>query len=295
MKYYVKLVAETTISILRIIKSLCKFGCDKTGYDFLKDKIKRNDTCLVLGNGPSLLENINDLCKYGETDKIAVNYFANTDYYNQIKPQYYILLDPEFFLPEDIVSERIINNRNIVFENIVKKTTWDMTLFVPIQGKKIGVFKKYLQYNTNIKIVYFNCSSVISCKSVRHWMYKKNFGMPHAQNILVAALYVLLNIGYKSIYLLGAEHSWLQDIAVNDSNIVCLKDKHFYSEEDIKYQPFYKNQEEKQTFNMYEVLVAFALMFKGYYEIKEYADYLGANIYNATVNSYIDAFERIEL
>ncbi|MEG8947848.1 hypothetical protein [Rosettibacter firmus] len=33
--------------------------------------------------------------------------------------------------------------------------------------------------------------------------------------------------------------------------------------------------------------------FKGYFILKDYADFLGAKIYNASSKSYIDAFERI--
>ena len=51
--------------------------------------------------------------------------------------------------------------------------------------------------------------------------------MPFSQNVLVAAIYISLNLGYKNIYLLGADHSWAHDVSVNDDNQLCLNDRHF--------------------------------------------------------------------
>ena len=49
------------------------------------------------------------------------------------------------------------------------------------------------------------------------------------------------------------------------------------------------------VFKMHEFLDALSITFRGYFILKDYADYLGAKIYNCSKKSYIDAFERCNL
>ncbi len=45
---------------------------------------------------------------------------------------------------------------------------------------------------------------------------------------------------------------------------------------------------------MHEILIDFALMYKGYHEISNYAGYKKVNIINCTNGSSIDSFNRYE-
>ena len=79
---------------------------------------------------------------------------------------------------------------------------------------------------------------------------------------------------------------------VNNDNVVCLKNQHFYNME-TEYTPFYISDPNGPVFKMHEALNAFSKMFYGYICLQEYADYIGdVKIINRTKGSFIDAFNR---
>ncbi len=117
--------------------------------------------------------------------------------------------------------------------------------------------------------------------------------MPQSQNVLVASLFAGINIGFKTIHIVGADHTWHENLHVNEYNQLCIKDEHFYDNGTaISYRPFYTNAKRTSTFTMYEIFTTLAKAFLGYTMIKKYADHRGTTIYNASEISFIDAFER---
>jgi hypothetical protein len=102
-----------------------------------------------------------------------------------------------------------------------------------------------------------------------------------------------ISIGFKTIYIFGADHSWLKDIEVDNDNNVLVNQKHFYDNDTSKPRPMHKKGIHNRK--LHEVLMKFMLAFAGYHEINDYSRRKGINIYNATTGSYIDAFKRISL
>lgn len=73
-----------------------RIQCGK--YYFPYNKGCGNRTASILANGPSLKLEIEDLEKDKcEDDILVVNYFANTEYFEKIRPKYYCLADPRFY------------------------------------------------------------------------------------------------------------------------------------------------------------------------------------------------------
>ena len=101
--------------------------------------------------------------------------------------------------------------------------------------------------------------------------YKRNLAMPQSQNVLVACLFIAINMRFKQIYLAGADHNWLESLFVNQDNQLCIKEFHFYTEKpnELKYQLFYKNHETKEMFSVKEILQTFSKVFEGYENIKK--------------------------
>lgn len=255
---------------------------------------KEDESCFILGNGPSLKESVRKYQHIIKNKKsMCVNDFALSDYYQILEPSFYLLLDPAYWATS--VSGRLDELRLRLIDTMIKKTSWEMVLFVPYEARKNMLYKQIEGTNERIKIVYFNRTPVSGFKCLRYWIYKKNIGMPHAQNVLVAGIFLALNMGFRNIYLCGADHSWLEDIVVNDSNIVCLHDRHFYDESEPRLIPFLKGHEEITTWKVYEIFQAYSKMFEGYRYVNDYARCLGAGIYNASEKSYIDEFERVSL
>jgi hypothetical protein len=116
--------------------------------------------------------------------------------------------------------------------------------------------------------------------------------MPFLYNVLGVCIFLGINMGYKDINLLGADHSWHKDLIIKSDNILYLKDSHFFDKVDVGEKPFYVNSYKKETFKMHEILLSLSLTFKGYHSLKAYSDHMKTNIFNLTMDSSIDAFER---
>lgn len=97
-------------------------------------------------------------------------------------------------------------------------------------------------------------------------------------------------MGYEKIHLIGADHSWLKDLWVDENNLVMLRQKHFYDETTAKANPMYKKGQD--TRKLHEVLQKFVISFEAYFTLEKFATKKGQKIINLTPGSFIDAFER---
>lgn len=116
--------------------------------------------------------------------------------------------------------------------------------------------------------------------------------MPRPHNVIIPSLMCGIWMGYKNIGLLGAEHSWLPTITVNDNNQVLLNHQHFY---DDGAKVNVMTYEGRRTRKLHEVLEKFYFSFRSYWIIQSFAEKQGVKITNFTPNSYIDAFPKQKL
>lgn len=241
-------------------------------------KISEAKRLTILANGPSLKDDIQNFESY-DGDFLAVNDFYRSPYFELIKPKYYVVTDPLFFVQYE---------GSIPFLKMVK---WPMQLFVPIRATKNT--KQLQRQFDNIEVIPYNNIIYNGFERFRYRIYDKGYAMPKTQNVLVASIFVAINMGYKEILLYGVDHSWTESIRVNEKNEVCLVDSHFYDEKEEILTPWYKGLGSESGVNkMHEILRALALMFESYHILNGYASYKGAKIINCTKKSYIDAFER---
>lgn len=279
----------TIFSILRIIK----FMQPKSKMPQI-DSGNRNRECVVIGTGPSLINTLAQNLEFFESmPKLCVNDIVLSNYFEDLQPEYYAFFDPAYF--DEQVSVKFKRDRECIIKSLIQKTKWSMILFLPRQAQRNIEFKEISLKNSNINVVFINNTLIDGFASFRHLIYKLNLGMPRVQNILVAGIFLMLNLGYKKIYTIGADHSWHEDLILDNDNRVYLKLGHCYDENEIDYVPFFMDAQEKHTFKMHEVFEALTATFKGYFYLKQYADYLQATIINASDKTYIDAFERLKL
>ena len=253
---------------------------------------KRDKDLVILGNGPSLVGSLKKHKDFlSDKDLMCVNHFPRTEFYEQLRPAYYMSIAPDLWL--DDIDKQFVEQSNILFDEMAKKTTWKIQFFFPYEARKYKRWQKKLLTNKNINIIYINQIPSEGWKFFRHWVFRHNLGMPRPHNVMIPSIFTGLNLGYKKIYLIGADHSWLPEITVNEDNIALINQKHFYDIEDSKHQTLDKRG--KGHRRLHEILHKFMLAFAGYFVLKEYAESLNAEIFNATPNSYIDAFDRIDL
>ncbi len=233
------------------------------------------DTLIIMGNGPSLRQTIdNSIDTLKNTPALAVNFAANTPEFRSIRPRYYVLADPHFFNSGNAGVDRLIASLNSV--------DWPMTLFVP-HGVAVPV------NNPMITVRRFNMVGIDGIKKLRHAAYSRRLAMPRPRNVLIPSIMIGIWLGYKNIYIVGADHSWTRTLDVNERNEVISVQPHFYADDDKEKR---RVNAEYLNYPLHQIIHSFYVAFRAYHDIEQYARTKGIAIYNATPESFIDAFAR---
>jgi hypothetical protein len=285
---YFKNLFHFFISIIRILTK-SKFSVN------IKKENGSNIDCVILGNGPSLNDSFNNgLKKFSNNKSIfCVNAFALAKEYEEFQPNYYIFADPGLW--NENSREIVKDLRDNIFEAIIKKTKWNITLFFPFEVKNTKIIYLLQSKNKFLNIKYYNKVTVNGFSWFRNVLYKYNLGMPRTQNVLIPTLILSLNLGFKKIYLFGADHSWHENLVLTENNLLCFRDIHFYDEkETINLIPINDNVSPNNV-TIHQEFYSLYLTFKIYFQIKEYAKTKNATIINASSKTFIDAFERMNI
>lgn len=256
-----------------------KYGRSSLPYENTLEK----NPVYILGNGPSLKDDLNGIVnklKSLNAKAFAVNNFAISDSFLEVRPEFYCIADRVYFWENyDEQASSIYN----IFNN---KVTWDMKLYVPI-GKD-GFVKERIS-NKKIDVIPVSITLFKGFESLKYDFYKRGIAVPSFVNITIMALYLALNMGCKKIFLYGVDHTFLREIAVDDDNVLCSFDKHFYGDRLRKIQP----REDGTYMRMADFVFDKYLTFIEHDNIRGYADYLGAEIINCTKCSCIDSYIRL--
>ena len=285
----IKDVSDDIISIFSVLVQSNFF------YNDLK-KLKASDSqeAVVIGNGPSLKDTLKEHLNFfsGKTN-ICVNDFALSEYFSAIKPDFYIPFDSAYW-KKDVSQSLRINNEKI-FKLLKDKVSWPMTIIMPLSAREWSWFTGLERFNKNIKICYVNWTRIDCSNLLKNFLYSKNLAMPRCANVLINALFLAINMGYKKIFLAGADHSWHEGIFVGEDNVVYRKGEYCYSEGKTSLESAFKDLEGTQVYKLHELFHLISLTFQGHQEIEEYARFAGAKVYNISKKSYIDAYERLSL
>lgn len=236
---------------------------------------------IILANGPSLNDTIrDDLKALQANDLMAVNFFAVSPVFTQLKPGMYILADPFFFKADG--GERLES-----LHAALAAVDWPMALYVP--RAMAGRIPAAIRNNNNICVQTFNAVGVEGFAAFERVAYRSRRAMPRPRNVLIAALMVAVWSGYRRIYIVGADHSWMQSIYVDDSNHVVSVQPHFYKDDESERRRVYS---EYAGYHLHDIVYSFYVAFRSYHRITAFAASRGVTIVNSTPNSYIDAFPR---
>ncbi|MES2590611.1 MAG: 6-hydroxymethylpterin diphosphokinase MptE-like protein [Bacteroidota bacterium] len=284
-KRFVSFVSQSLNTCLSVLKVIVQ-----SKYR-LNIPAANGNKCIVLANGPSLKSSLEKHpAFFKQHPLICVNTFAVTEEFVLLKPTYYVMLDPFFWERKSDVTGK-------TFENLEKNTNWPLYLMVPRHALKQKVFVELQKKNPNIHLTPFNYTVFKGFPSVAHWLYNKNLAMPQSLNVTIAALFLGVNLGFKEIYLVGADHTWHENLHMTEENILHTKVTHFYENDtEIKLVPFLKSGDPKKgTQKAHEFFDIWSRTFYAYILVNNYAVYHHCKIYNASEVSFIDAFKRIKL
>ena len=242
-------------------------GCDDPGKPLI-----------VMGNGPSLAGVIaGDMDVLHSYPTLAVNFAANTPQFFEIRPRHYLLADPLFF--------NAVPAANVdTLWSALARVDWPMTLFVPSGNGKAVAAKL-----PGVDVREFNFVGLGGFHWFENLVWGRRLGMPRPRNVLIPSIMAGIWMGYREIYIVGADHSWTKTLEVADDNTVVSVQPHFYEDnkaEHSRVTALYKN------IRLHELLLSFHVAFKSYFSVRRFADRLGVRIYNSTPGSFIDAFER---
>ncbi|MDE7154346.1 MAG: hypothetical protein K2O00_07910 [Muribaculaceae bacterium] len=231
---------------------------------------------IVMGNGPSLRQTMADSMEQLQAaDTMAVNFAANAPEFFEVRPRYYVLADPHFFSQEP--------NVNVVklWENL-SAADWDMMLLVPFGVK--------LPPQCRLKTVRFNAVGIDAPEWLETRLFDMCRAMPRPRNVLIPAIMLGVWIGYKDIVIVGADHSWMRTLGVDSSNRIISVQPHFYKEPVGEQK---RVDSEYSAYHLHQIVHSFYVAFNAYHQIARYAAKKGILITNATPESFIDAFPRV--
>ncbi len=250
----------------------------------VKKVAEEGERLIIMGNGPSLRKNIEeDATLLRDSRTMAVNFAANAEEFSILRPDFYLLADPHFF--EGKESDPNVKK---LFERLENLVDWDMTLFIPAKRSESSLGLR----NPHIFVQHFNPVGVEGFRWLENAAFGSGRGMPRPRNVLIPAIMIGIQLGFREIYIIGADHSWTSTLEVDSDNCVISVQPHFYkdnNEEKARVTSVYRNV------RLHDILLSMHLAFKSYHTIARYADEKGVKIFNATPDSFIDAFPRKKL
>ena len=247
---------------------------------------------VILANGPSLRTDLDNHAGFFRGKQLmCVNQFVLSDDYERLKPQYYILLDKGFFTENTI--PRVAEVREQVKQALIRKTTWPITFCCPAEGRNSPFHRDLAASGIPVKFAFFNSTVVDGIRAIRHWLYRRQMGMPPPQNVLIGAIMAGLACGFRRIIILGADHSWHQGLEIGKDGKLVSNENHFYDKHPWKVMVEHPETRKRATLHDYFYILY--RTFRSYHLIQEFAVSTGALIINASSISFIDAFERKNL
>lgn len=272
-------ISGFTDNLAQTLKSAVKMILSPSGAT-VAPSVRNGRPLVILGNGPSLRTNLDrDTDRLALMDTLAVNFAANSPEFKALKPKYYVLADPHFFdkAGSDPNVDRLIENLNSV--------DFPMTLYIPTSARE----KARLFNGAKLSVGFFNFVAAEGFGEFERMAFDRRLGMPRPRNVLIPSIMIGIWLGYKSIYLLGADHSWLSTLSVNERNEVVSIQPHFYKEDDREIK---RVTAEYIHHPLDKVLESMMIAFRSYHRIQRYAAARDVSIINATPGSMIDAFPR---
>lgn len=261
-------------------KSLLKIALQSRRKGRIKPQADPQGRIIILGNGPSLNDSLDahrPILEAGPA--MAVNFAANSPVFSELKPEFYIMVDPHFF------AGRAHDPNVEALYQAFERVSWPITLIIPAR-QSVSIA------NPNVKVLHINDIGVEGASWLEDWALHTGRAMPRPRNVLIAAISAAIMLGFKQIDLVGADHSWLRTLDVDEQNRVVSIQPHFYKEAE--------GEKERQAavyanVTLPQILDSFRIAFASYHQLQRHALRHNIQIRNCTPASMIDAFPRATL
>ena len=234
---------------------------------------KMGKKLLLVGNGPSCDDYLNNRELFKEYDILCVNLFPskNEKEFCEIKPKYICLADPNFITDGIEAVDEVFN--------AINKIDWICYIISPAYFH----FEKI----NNPKVRYIKMSSFLyeEENNRRDDWYCKNFATPSIVNVINLALFFGITFGYETIGLIGVESNFHEGLRVDKENKKYIIENHFYHED-------YWRELEQDLWKLY---LFWSKNLQTDYALSMIAQKVECQITNYTTNSLIDVFDKKDL
>lgn len=250
---------------------------------------KNYDKTVLLGNGPSLNNDIKKVIKDRDSSEIYVlNYFAVTELFFQIKPECYVLTDRMFW--DQGVNEDIKKDNEKLFLHL-DKVNWKMNLICHEGGFKY--ITERLNKNINIKVSKVN-SAHIEFNSEKICLFALNLNIitPNFINGLVMLLWHAIYKNRTDIEIYGADFSLFKEYYIDqETNDLFNSAPHFYknTKAEDNASRKYPNEPKKM---MHTRMLQQSSSFYQMYILSKLAKNRKIQVTNLSSNSFLDCFDR---
>lgn len=285
--FFLNIVFDLLKFTVKLLLIKCNNFRSPLRISFKKQSYKKS---IIIGNGPSLLKDMQEINnhKKDECDFFAVNFFANTEAFIQLKPNYYILAD-RLFWSEDL-NKNFNQLKNETYQKL-NNINWKISILCPESG--YDYIKLRLLDNPNLSFVKIPEKSIsLSTKQMQLFVLRNRlFAMTNVNSVVTLIWYSII-CNYSEIYLYGADFSGFKSIIVDQkTNYVSVPVEHFYKNSEAEKDSSYKYQS-KSNKSLSERLYQNYRVLKFTDLLSDLADSKGIDIVNRSSFSYIDSFKR---
>ena len=284
MRKCIEKIENWLINILMIVKSLfaIMFYSNILGRRIVP--MADSKSAYLLGNGPSLRDVLDSNVLKEVKNIFVVNFFSNDKSFFELKPENYVFIDSAIYRNEE---DPFLSERRKYMINSFSQIDWEMNFYYPYHQRHSFFMKELKKINNNkFHLISFNTTPIDGPRWFRNIIYLLGLGLPMCYNVMNATVGLALNFRYRTIYLYGIEHSWLNQLYLNDKGQICSYNSHFYE----------GSKEPKDTVlepgSYEEGLRSFAECLKSYRYLEDFAKTIDCKIINKTKNSFVDVFEK---
>lgn len=250
---------------------------------------KKDTKTIIVVNGPSLKKDIKKiLAKKKDFEFYAVNYFATSEEFKLIKPNFYAFADPIYWRSD--VNKNFKRDNSKLFKALCD-VNWNMYLLCPNEGVKI--ISKKLERNKNITIIPIKTNFFhFKNEKLNLFALKYDIASPIFINVLIVALWnaIKRKVSYVEIY--GADFSAFKELSIDQKTNQLGSDfTHFYKNTKAQAhasKKYPKTKVKKIHNRLYQIWSSFYQM----YLLSNLAKKNKIKVINCSSNSYLDTFER---
>jgi hypothetical protein len=263
-------------------------------------------TALVLANAPTLEAHLRAFAHLlPQAELYVVNSFPQSEKWQELKPQNYVLLDDRYWrYPDDADNLATLNA-------LVAKTNWPLRIYVPFYFRGSRLHRDFLARVPQASILWFNYVWIDGFAAFRHWAWRKRLAMPRTRQVVQACIWLSINRRHREVYLLGLENDLHRNLYVDETNQLYQYYTTFHADEHnhvadlsgpVKHIYQWKADTlkvEGQTVTRWKVpftllheLDVICQIHRGYHQLAQFARAVGVPVYNASRTSQVEAFPR---